>query len=68
MNKTLLSCLTIVILFLGWSCNPDDDAAVNPTTPIVSDAEFAKNFGNAVQRDFIGQIVDINNDAIVGAS
>jgi hypothetical protein len=59
-NRILL--LPVLLLAL-WSCNPNDDDGSSAT-----DEQFAENFGAAASRDFIGQVVDMDNHAIVGAT
>lgn len=62
---TLLSNLLLIVLFL-FSCNSDDNNSNNG--PGVSAESFVENFGSAVSRDFIGQVVDLNNLPVQGAS
>lgn len=62
---TLLSNLLLIVLFL-FSCNTDDDNSNNG--PGVSAESFVENFGSEVSRDFIGQVVDMNNLPVQGAS
>ncbi|MFT3795718.1 carboxypeptidase-like regulatory domain-containing protein [Flavobacterium sp.] len=67
MKKLLFWTLCVaVISFTG--CDPEDDRSNGISLPEVSDAEFAKNFGAEVQRDFIGQVVDVNNEPVVAAT
>ena len=54
----LLSLSTIVLLFN--SCDPSESTS--------SDANFSENFGTAVSRDFIGQVVDADNHPIQGVT
>lgn len=61
MKKTIL-LLTALFLI---SCSENDELK-NTTNP-VSHSEFAQNFGALISRDFIGQVVDINNSPVVGA-
>ena len=56
-----LLCLLLILAFS--SCNPNDDNNTNP-----NDDEFAQNFGNSVARDFIGQIVDMDNSPLQGVT
>ncbi|MBA4154785.1 hypothetical protein [Flavobacterium sp.] len=53
MKYLLLSLLLFVL-----SCSPNDDSNSdgNPTND-----KFSENFGNEVNRDFIGQVVDAAN-------
>lgn len=62
---TLLSNLLLIVLFL-FSCNTDDNNSNNG--PGVSAESFVENFGSEVSRDFIGQVVDMNNLPVQGAS
>jgi hypothetical protein len=64
--KKLLLFLLLAISFSG--CNRDDDASWSPTASQVTDEEFAQNFGNEVNRDFIGQVVDVNSNPIQNAT
>lgn len=66
--KRITQLLFILLVFTAFSCTDDDRAADNPSAQNpVTDAEFAKNFGAEVQRDFIGQIVDTDNHPVAGA-
>ncbi|MFY8066362.1 MAG: hypothetical protein ACOVNM_07675 [Flavobacterium sp.] len=56
-----LLCLLLILTFA--SCNPNDDNNTNP-----NDDEFAQNFGNSVARDFIGQVVDVDNLPVQGVT
>ncbi|WP_395045834.1 carboxypeptidase-like regulatory domain-containing protein [Flavobacterium sp.] len=59
--KILAALLFSALLFL--SCNPNDDVSHNN-----SNTEFSKNFGEGVARDFIGQVVDEQNNPIKNAT
>jgi hypothetical protein len=61
--KTKLLLLPLFALLL-WSCDPNDDGGGTSVT----DAQFAENFGPTASRDFIGQVVDRDNQAVVGAT
>ncbi|HIB37673.1 MAG TPA: carboxypeptidase regulatory-like domain-containing protein [Mesonia sp.] len=73
MNKTLLSILIIFCIFIS-SCNNDDDfTQTNDDQEITDPSEdenepvtidLSENFGNEVSRNFIGQIVDGNQNPI----
>ena len=71
MNKTLLSILTIACL-LFFSCSDDDDFSqinddqeiTDPTEEEPITIDLSENFGNEVSRNFIGQIVDANQNPI----
>lgn len=65
MRKILLS-LSLLIAFVG--CEPNDRTEIDAAQGQVSDTEFAQNFGSATQHDFIGQVVDVNQQPIVGAT
>lgn len=60
MKKILLLLSLIITLF---SCENFDDNNNNSNNP----SQFSQNFGQSVQRDFMGQIVDDNNNAIENA-
>ncbi|MGV3696954.1 hypothetical protein [Flavobacterium sp.] len=57
---SILCLLFIVITFSA--CNPDD------SNPSGNDDTFAENFGSTVSKDFIGQVVDTNNEPIQGVT
>jgi hypothetical protein len=60
--KAMLVLFTISIVFIG--CNPDDDnITINPN-PV----DFSKNFGASASRDFIGQVVNADDQPIQGAT
>lgn len=63
MKKIKLSLALLLTLFL-FSCNSDD----NSNNPDDSSNDFIENFGGQASRDFIGQIVDPNNDPIQNAT
>ncbi len=58
----LLSALLCAFLLAGCDPNYNNDGA-NAT-----DEQFAENFGAQVSRDFIGQVVDLNNHAVSGVT
>jgi len=61
--KLLAMALLASLSFIA--CDPNDDETTynpNPTT------NFSENFGPSVTRDFIGQVVDLNNQPIANAS
>lgn len=61
--KKIQFVLKAVLLCLAFaSCNPGDD---NPASN-QNDTTFAQNFGAAVSRDFIGQVVDKDSNPIQG--
>ncbi|BCY29230.1 carboxypeptidase-like regulatory domain-containing protein [Flavobacterium okayamense] len=60
MKKILL--ITILSL-LFFSCENLDDGIKNSNSP----NQFSQNFGQSVQRDFMGQVVDENNNPIESA-
>ncbi|MCA6423135.1 MAG: Ig-like domain-containing protein [Flavobacterium sp.] len=60
--KNLHSFFCLLLLAVSFSsCNPNDDSNNNAGP---NDDAFAQNFGSAVARDFIGQIVDMDNNPI----
>lgn len=59
-HSLLCLLLTLVILF---GCEPNENNSSGQ-----NDDAFAQNFGNAVARDFIGQVLDIDNNPIQGVS
>lgn len=60
--------LIVVLLMCSFfvSCNNDDNSNNNGSAG--SDDDFVENFGSQVSRDFVGQIIDVNNLPISGAS
>jgi hypothetical protein len=66
MKKIRLSLAIILISLFFVSCNNDDNGSNGGSGG--SDDSFVENFGSEVSRDFIGQIVDMNNLPISGAS
>lgn len=65
--KRQLLLLSIFFAFVLNSCNPDDNRHYQSTEP-VTDSEFLENFGSTVSRDFLGQVVNTNNEGIQGVS
>lgn len=63
MKRKLLSLLVIFSLVFN-ACNPGDDTSGNGS----GDEQFAQNFGAAVARDFIGQIIDSDHHPVSGAT
>lgn len=59
--KLLLSLFLIFLFFTA--CDPSENNGSGP-----NDDAFAENFGSAVSRDFIGRVVDINNQAVQNAT
>ncbi|MGO4291852.1 hypothetical protein [Chitinophaga sp. RAB17] len=68
-NSFLFPILTLLLLST-ISCKKNN--SVNPHSPVidsvVSASDFAKNFGNAVSRDFMVQLVDVTNNPVSGAT
>lgn len=63
--KKIHSLLCLLFLAVAFSsCESNDDS--NNSGP--NDDAFAQNFGNTVNRDFIGQIVDIDNNPLQGVT
>lgn len=63
--KRISFLLKVAFISLAFaSCNPNDD---NPSSS-QNDDTFAENFGAAVNRDFIGQVVDKDNHPIQGVT
>lgn len=64
--KNLHSFCCLLLLAVSFSsCNPNDDSNNNAGP---NDDAFAQNFGSTVDRDFIGQVVDIDNAPIQGVT
>jgi len=60
---SLVVLLFMVITFSACESNDDGNQNSGP-----NDDTFAQNFGSAVNRDFIGQVVNTNNDPIQGVT
>jgi hypothetical protein len=60
--QNLLWLLVIAITFS--SCNPDDGGSISGP----DDNTFTQNFGATANRDFIGQVVDADNQPIQGVT
>lgn len=58
--KIAKSILLLLLVFTILNCSKSEDANNN------SNSNFTQNFGNVTNRDFIGQIVDENNQALEG--
>ncbi len=57
--------LILVSMLLVLSCNDDDSAVfVNNQNDGPDPTEFILNFGNEINRDFLGTVVDTNNNPI----
>ena len=53
--------LALLVLSIAFSsCNPNDDDTTNTN----NNTNFSENFGAKADRDFIGQVVDTNNQPI----
>ncbi len=59
MNKINIILIFFLFAFVGCDSNDSNSTSQNDDT-------FAENFGSAVNRSFIGQVVDINNDPLQG--
>lgn len=66
--ETIKKIFLFSVALTLFACNDDDAGQDNTNPSTVTDTEFAQNFGAQVQRDFIGQIVDTENNPIVGAT
>jgi hypothetical protein len=64
--KTKIFLISIAAVLFFFACNKDDNT--NNTNNTNSITEFDKNFGNYVNRDFIGQVLDINNQPVENAT
>jgi hypothetical protein len=64
MKKIQLLLCSLILVVAFSSCNPSDDS--NNSVP--DDDRFSENFGSAVSRDFIGQIIDIYNNPLQGVT
>jgi hypothetical protein len=65
MKKIHSFCCLLLLAVSFSSCNPNDDSNNNAGP---NDDAFAQNFGSTVARDFIGQVVDIDNAPIQGVT
>lgn len=62
MTKHLAHLALLLICCFTFSCSNDDTSQSNSNDP------FTQNFGNAVSRDFMGQVVDQNDQPLHGVS
>lgn len=62
-TKLLVALFCVASLFVG--CNQDDSGPGNDGP---SDSDFEQNFGATASRDFIGQVVDLNNQPVQSAT
>ena len=54
-------------LFIVFSCEKDNNIPINQEQEDgLTDNPFLANFGNSISASFIGQVVDENNQPIVG--
>lgn len=58
----------LLLSLLVFSCDTTDDPASNNNGNNLTDEEFRENFGSQTTRDFLGQIVDADNQLIQGAT
>ncbi|WP_299338313.1 hypothetical protein [uncultured Psychroserpens sp.] len=56
--------LVFISLILVLSCESDDTRSTPPQNQGPDPTTFAQNFGNEISRDFLGTVVDTNNDPI----
>lgn len=63
--KQIHSLLCLLLLVVSFTaCESNDDSNSNSQ----NDNTFAQNFGNSVSKDFIGQVVDTDNNPIQSAT
>jgi hypothetical protein len=60
MKKFQILLVLLVLSIAFSSCNPNDDDTTNTN----NNTNFSENFGAKADRDFIGQVVDTNNQPI----
>ncbi|RZJ68240.1 MAG: hypothetical protein EOO50_02135 [Flavobacterium sp.] len=63
-TKLLLALFFVASLFIR--CNHDDSGSGTDDGP--SDSDFEQNFGATASRDFIGEVVDMNNQPVQSAT
>ena len=63
MIRLLLTLFCAAAIFAG--CNDDDNSG---GTDGSSDSQFEQNLGSSVSRDFVGQVVDRNNNPVSAAT
>ena len=64
MKNSKITALLLLCVMAFFSCNPDDGGS--PSGP--DDNTFTQNFGATANRDFIGQVVDADNQPIQGVT
>lgn len=64
MKNLKINALLLLCVMAFFSCNPDDGDS--PSGP--DDNTFTQNFGATANRDFIGQVVDVDNQPIQGVT
>ena len=61
----------LILLFLtifSVSCNTDDGILGNQNPGNETSGNFSDNFGNTINSDFLGRVVDVNNNPIEGVT
>lgn len=64
MKNLKINALLLLCVMAFFSCNTDDGGSTSGP----DDNSFTQNFGTAVNRDFIGQVVDADNNPIQGVT
>ena len=64
--KTIKLLLPFLLLLLIVSCNNDDNGNSTIINQEPDPTTFAENFGNEINRNFLGNVIDKNNNPIEG--
>ena len=62
--KSFKIITTFLLLFLSFSCQNDDDNALNNNNSNANTEAFTENFGNEITRTFLGNVIDKNKNPI----
>ena len=63
--KIIFLCLVFITVY---SCKNDDDNSLSDNNPNTNPEVFTENFGAEINRDFLGEVVDQNNNPVHNAT
>ena len=66
--KSIKYIFILIVMSCVSSCNTDDTTTNTNQNQDHDPTAFAENFGNAISRDFIGTVVDMNNNPLINVS